>query len=77
MPLRRKHSIAHLQKEELSYVHGYTFSINGLKTVAGYDGVKVHSEEETLSLLDDAHNMSEEAFVARHSANGIKREIEA
>lgn len=58
-------------------MHGYTFFINGLKTVAGYDGVKVHSEEETLALLDDAHNISEEAFIAKHSANSIKGIIEA
>ena len=75
--LGEKHLIVHSQKEELSYMHKYTFFINGLKTVAGYDGVKVHSEEETLALLDDAHNISEEAFIAKHSANSIKGIIEA
>jgi len=48
----------------------------GIKGVAGHDGVKVHSKEDTLGLLNDFHTISEGAFIEKRSMNGVEEKIQ-
>ena len=61
-------------KVDVAFLHGFTYLINGIKRVPGYDEVKVHSEEETLDMMHDYAHMTAAAFNEKYSVNGVPGE---